>query len=228
MAVLEGGTHRGRIATGDAVLTRATTVDTKTVKVRLAAFAKAHAALTKAQQAVDAAEEKLAKAQSAVAEADVTQDEQVDALAVALVTAGQPRLSPFRGLSKVPPADLKRLGYATEAAKLRALTANVRKRKADDKALARVCASADKAADAVDAAIRKLGPHAAAVTAARGRRDALALPWEQCFGALKRAARWAEDDGFVGLFDALFRVTAPVKKPAKKTRAKPAPEPTPA
>ncbi len=224
MAVLAGGTHSGRIVTGDAVLTRASTTDTSPVKKRLAAFSKSHAALAKEQKTVDAAEESLAVAQAAVAEADVTQDEQVDALAVALVTAGQPRVSPFRGFSKHSPTALKKLGYAEEAKALRALTVKVRKSKLADTALTRACGSAEKAADAVDAAIARLEPLVRVETAARARRDALALPWEKAFGALKRGARSAEDDGATGLFDALFTVDAPAKKPAKK----PAPAPTPA
>lgn len=222
MGVLVGGTHSGRIVTGDAVLARATTADTKPVKARLATFARSHTALVRAQAAVDAAETKLAAAQSAVAEVDVTQDETVDALALALVTNGQPRLSPFRGLSSHAPAVLKKLGYADEAKALRALTKKVRARKGSDAPVLRACGAAEKAAKAVDDALAKLEPLADAVTAARARRDALALPWERDFGALKRAARAAVDDGATGLFDALFTAATPAPR---KPRKKPAPSP---
>lgn len=226
MGVLIGGTHRGRVVTGDAVLTRATTTDTRAVKVRLAAFSKAHAALVRAQSVVDGAEAKLAAAQASVADADVTQDESVDALALALVTNGQPRISPFRGLSSYAPTTLKKLGYADEAKLVRALTKKVRARKSSDAAVLRACGVAEKAAAKVVAALAKLPALEASVVAARARRDALSLPWERDFGALKRAARAAADDGAVGLFDALFATTAPAPRRTRKTPA-PAPAPTP-
>ena len=104
-----------RRTVGQSVLSAARVLDTKKVKVRLAAFAKAHAAYVKAADKVVAAEAVRDAAHAAVAAQDVAQDVAVDALVLALVGAGAPRLSPLKGLSNVAPADLKKLGTQKEA-----------------------------------------------------------------------------------------------------------------
>ncbi len=226
MATLKGDSHIGRADAGDAVLEAAKTTDAKPVAAKLRSFGQAHAAFGKASGAVEAAEAKLRAAQAKVAEADVTQDECVEALATALVGDGQPRTQPFKGLCPQSPSRVKDLGYAAEAAVVRALVAKLRSRKRKPSPeVARACADAERAAKAVDAALAPVAKLEKVVAAARTQRDAFALPWEKAFSALKRAARAAADDGATGLYDTLFKATAtPAKPRAKKPAAKP---PTP-
>ncbi len=222
MAVLVAKTHTARLEGGDAVLTAAETADTKPIAAKLARFRKAHGALRAADEALGAAEEKLRAAQQKVAEADVDQDDRVDALANVLVSIGLPRVNPFKGLSPVVPSRMKVMGYGDEAAALVKLTAKVRKRKGLTPAVAAACKEAERAAKSVVDALAPIGKLEGAVTTARTRRDALTQPWETAFSVLKRGARSADDDGAAGLFDTLFRTTAEAPAP-KKPRAKKTP-----
>lgn len=223
MPVLTANSHEGRVAAGNSLLDAATTTDSSRVKDRLTAFAGAHRALVKAQQALDAAELRLSARRATVAERDVDQDASVDGVASALVGDGLPRVNPFKGLSTYTPTKLKSLGYAAEAKAVTALVGKARKRKdLSPKTLAKLTA-AEKAAKAVTAALAAVDPALAATDGARSRRDALVQPWETAFAALKRGARAAEDDGAKGLFAALFESTAPARKPAKKKPAAPPP-----
>ena len=121
MAVLAAKSHQGRIEAGDALFEAASTVDTGRVKARLTAFAAAHRALAKAQQAVDKDEATLGARRAVVAERDVDQDELVDRVTAALIGDGLPRANPFKPLSAYTPATLKGLGYAAEAKALTAI-----------------------------------------------------------------------------------------------------------
>jgi hypothetical protein len=220
MSVLEGRTHQGRIAAGDSLLEAAATRDTVKVKARLAGFAAAHRALTKAQAALDDAEATLSARRVAVAERDLDQDQLVDRVASALVGDGLPRRNPFAPLSPLTATKLKDLGYGAEAAAFLALIARARKRKDLSPRTLTTLGAAEKAATAVRSVLTAVAPAQAKVDRARTRRDALVQPWETAFAALKRGARAAEDDGATGHYSALFVSTAPAKKPAKK---KPAP-----
>lgn len=208
-----------RRTVGQSVLSAAKAVDTKRVKARLAAFAKAHAAYVKAADKVVAAEAVRDSAHAAVAQQDVAQDVAVDALVLALVGAGAPRLSPLSGLSNVAPADLKKLGTQKQARELLRITAAITKRGAASAALKKATKAAHDAATAVIKAGVSVVPREKLYQESLAARDALGQPWETALAYLKRAARVAEDDGATGLFAALFESTAAVpvkKKPAKK------------
>ena len=221
MPVLAAKSHEGRISAGDSLLEAAAAHDTGRVKARLAHFAAAHRALSKAQQALDAAESTLSARRERVAERDVDQDDCIDRVASALIGDGLPRVNPFKALSASSPTTLKSLGYAAEAKALAALTARARKRKDLSTRTLATLTAAEKAAKAVTAALAAVEPAKRKSDGARTRRDALVQPWETSFASLKRGARAAEDEGSVGLFAALFERTAAPKKPAKKKPATP-------
>jgi hypothetical protein len=222
MATVSTRAHNpgARRSVGQSVLSAAATVDTKRVKARLAAFAKAHAAFVKAADKVVAAEAVRDAAHAEVAEHDVTQDVALDALVLALVGAGASRLSPLKGLSNVAPAELKKLAAAKQAKELLRITAAITKRGGLSPALKRATKAAHDAATAVLKASVSVVPREKLYQESLAARDALSQPWETALAYLKRAARVAEDDGATGLFGALFEAAAPQKKkPAKKKPA---------
>lgn len=211
-----------RRTVGQAVLAAARVVDTKPVKARLAAFARAHLAFLAAADKVTAAEAVRDAAQAAVAEADVAQDAAVDALVLALVTAGAPRLSPLKGLSNVAPHDLKRLATQRQAKEVLRITAALTKRGGATPGLRRATKAAGDAAGAVLKAIASVGPRERLYQESLAARDALSQPWETSLAYLKRAVRVAEDDGAEGLFAAMFQRAAEApRKRAVKAPAEP-------
>ena len=130
METLQSGSSPGtRIAAGDSVFDAAESVDTKPVANRLAGFKKVHGVYTAADAGVKKAGEALQKQQARVAEADVTQDEAVGDLAVALPNDGLPRVNPFKPFGAPSPTSLQKLGYADEAKQVIALEGAVLKRK---------------------------------------------------------------------------------------------------
>lgn len=228
MAVLQAISHTGRITAGNTVIERAKTTDTKAVKARLASFTRAHAALVKAQSEVDAFEAEGEAILVLIVDADADQDTAVEGIADARVADGQLRSQPFKGLGVGSPSDVRRTPYAAEAKLIGKLSTALRKRKLSV-ATKGALVAAEKAAAAVLKFIKLNEKNQEKLSAARDRRDALALPWQSTFSALKRAARTAEDDGATGLFDALFSDTdkPAAKKPRKAKPAAPATEPTP-
>ena len=211
------GNPGARRAVGQKVLAAAAVVDVKRVKARLAAFKKAHEAFVRAGDKVLAAEAVRDAAHAAVAAADVEQDAAIDALVLALVTAGAPRLSPLKGLTTYAPSDLKSLATAKEARELQKVVAAITKKGAPKSGLRRPTKAAGDAAAAVVKAIASVVPRERLYQESLAERDALSQPWETALAYLKRAARVAEDDGATGLFAALFErsAEAPKKKPAK-------------
>lgn len=206
-----------RRVVGQAVLAAAKVVDTRPVKARLAAFAKAHQAFVTAADKVSAAEAVRDAAHAAVAEADVRQDAAVDALVLALVAAGAPRLSPLKGLSNLTPGDLKKIGTQKEAKELLRIAAVVTKAGKVTPALRRALKGATDASAAVQKAIMSVVPREKLYQESLAGRDALSQPWETALAYLKRAVQVAEDGGATGLFATLFQRTAaaPKKKPTK-------------
>jgi hypothetical protein len=227
MATLTGGSGSGtRVAAGALVLARAKQQDTKTVKDRLAAFAAAHAKYAAAEAKVSAADDALGAAQQKVADADVTQDDAVEALAKALVGDGHKRDNPFKQLGYPSPSVVAKQGYGDEAKTVTALAAKVAK----TKGLSKTSLAAADAAKRAAAGVTKLLPARDAAEAARKKaqtaRDALAQPWETAFAALKRGAKAAADEGAPALFQALFASSAPAHKRApKRPPSPPAPPP---
>lgn len=226
MPVLQSGNSpSARVANGDAILEAAATVNTAPIKARLAAFVRVHKDYIAAEKAVRAAEDKESKQQAKIGAADVTQDGSVDQLANGLAGDGLPRLNPLKPLGFKSPSEIKKMGTAEEADTILELAEAVRKRPGLSKQTLDKAKAAEKAATAVNAELEKLPPLTKAKTAALTRRDALALPWEKQFAALKRAARAAEDEGHAGLFAALFQSTAPAAKPRKARAEKTPPKP---
>ena len=131
------GSPGARREVGQKVLAAAAVVDVKRVKARLAAFKRAHEAFVRAGDKVLAAEAVRDAAHAAVAAADVEQDASIDALVLALVTAGAPRLSPLKGLSTYSPSDLKSLATAKEARELQKVVAAITKKGAPKSGLRR-------------------------------------------------------------------------------------------
>jgi len=226
METLQSGSSPGtRIAAGDSIFHAAESVDTKPVATRLAGFKKVHGAYSAADAGVKKAGEALQKQQAKLAEADVSQDEAVSDLAVALPTDGLPRVNPFKPFGAPSPTALQKLGYADEAKQLLALEVAVLKRKGLSKGSIDAAKTAGKAALRVQAELSTVPKLEKARTAAMTKRDALAQAWETAFAGLKRAARSAEDDGATGLYGALFgrAKAAPKAKKAKKPAAPAAP-----
>ncbi len=219
-----------RVEAGNHVLDAAESLgaaQTKTIAERLAALKKAHAGYIGADKAVKAADAALRAQQAKVGEADVTQDEGVDALATAVIGEGMPRMTPFKPFGFGAPGSIKRMGYTAEAKEVIALAAAVLKHKpalAKSRKAATALAAAGKA---VLAAAAPLADLEAKRKTAASKRAALDLAWEKAFAAVKRGARAAADEGALDLYDALFG-SAPAKpKAAKKTKPDPAKAPTP-
>jgi hypothetical protein len=206
---------------GNLVLAAAKVTDTKPVRLRLSAFAKAHGAYVKAADKVAAAEAVRDAAHATVALGDVTQDASIDALVLALVTAGQPRLSPLKGISTYTPSDLKTLATQKEAKELQRITGVIAKRPGLTPALKKANKAAADASAAVLRSIVSVVPRERLYQESLAARDALSQPWETALAYLKRAAKVAEDDGATGLFATLFQRNAEAPKKKKKAPAKP-------
>ena len=220
METLQSGSSPGtRIDAGNSVFDAAESVDTKPIAARLAGFKKVHGAYVTADAGVKKAGEALQKQQAKVGEADVLQDEALDALAVSLPVDGLPRVNPFKPFGAPSLTALQGLGYAEEATTVIALEAAVLKRKGLSKTSTDAAKTAGKAARQVQTELAAIPKLEKARSAAMTRRDALAQAWETAFAALKRAARAAEDDGAKGLHGALFGRAKAAAKPKKKAAA---------
>ncbi|MEZ4392095.1 MAG: hypothetical protein R3A48_13435 [Polyangiales bacterium] len=205
MPVVTAECHAARLLSGEAVLAAAVGLDTRPIAAKLAQFRKAHSSLSKASAALATAEQRLVDAQRDVADFDNDQDAAVGALAASLVTVGQPRLNPFRKLSKYAPGRMQQIGYAAEARALLELTARARKLDGLNNEVQAAAREAERCARALLAAVAVAEHVAERAAAARDRRDALCQPWETALAALRRAVRAQEQNGASGLFDALFR-----------------------
>ena len=217
---------QARNTTGDAILEAAATLDTKPLKGRLAAFAKAHREHAAAEAAVRKAEAKLVAAQAKVGEQDALLDEAIGQLAAALAGDGLPRVNPFRPLGLPAPSAMMNMAQAEEPKVARKLVAAVRRRAGLTKATLAAAAKVEKGAGAVEAALAPIAELTKQFQGAIARRETLAMPWEKAFSALKRGARAAEDEGSQGLFEGLFQrpaaVVAPRRGRAKGPEVKPA------
>jgi len=221
MATIQSGGSPGtRVETGDAVLEAAETTDTTPIAARLTAFKKIHGAYCGADQSVKKTSLALEAQQRTIAECDVTQDIAVDDMAIALPNDGLPRVNPFKPFGAPSPSVLKSMGTAKQAETLIKLAGAVLKRKGLSQRSIDAAKAADQAAREVLAAIKPIAKHEKARTDAMSRRAAIEQAWETAFASLKRGARAAEDEGYKGLFAALFERPAKRKSPSKsKTKA---------
>jgi hypothetical protein len=218
MATLKVSNSPGALVeAGEAVLSAASSIDTKPVKAKLKAFADAHKLFKSLQGAVAAAENALASHRSTVAEADVDQDDAVFDLANKLVADGFERARPFKGLSTHSPSKLAELGYTKEAKEATALAKKVIASKKCGKPSKDAAKRLLKASAAVVKALEPLSKWDAVYRAALTRRDAVAQQWATTLASLRRASIAAADDGHKHIYRALFESTAtPVKKKGAK------------
>lgn len=215
-----------RLDIGTAVLAAARMIDTEPIKTRLNAFAGAQRRYAEAQRQLEAARVPLQEAQVRLGLRDAEQDRAVETLARALVTDGQPRANPFAAFGTASPSVVKQMQYAAEAKAVHQLVAALQRNKTVRRVTLDAAAAADKAATAVEAALRAVETLGDALNTARRSRDEAAQSWETTLAALKRGARAAADDGILGLYQALFgHQNRPAAKPSKPT---PAPTPAPA
>ena len=211
-----------RVEAGNHVLDAAEALgaaQTKTIAERLASFKKAHAGYIGADQVVKAADAALRAQQAKVGEADVAQDDGVDALATAAGGEGMPRITPFKPFGFGSPGSIKKMGHTAEAKEAIALAAAVLKHKpalAKSRKAATALAAAGKAVLAAAAPLEGLE---AKRKTASSKRAALDLSWEKAFAAVKRGARAAADDGAIDLYDALFGSGPAKPKTARKAKA---------
>lgn len=219
MPVVTAECHAARLASGEAVIAAASALDTRPIAAKLAQFRKAHASLSKANAALAAAEQRLVEAQRDVADFDNDQDAAVGALAASLVALGQPRINPFRKLSKYAPARMQQIGYDLEAKALLELSARARKLDGVTDEVQSATREAERCARALLAAVAVAERAAERAAAARDRRDALCQPWETALAGLRRAARAQDQNGASGIFDALFRPTTRRAKSVPPKRA---------
>jgi len=206
-----------RIAAGDHVLEAAKTADTRAVKAKLAAFARAHAALVAAHAVATKAEMALHDAQDAVGDADAEQDAAVHALAAKMVGDGAPKANPFNVFGLAAPSVVAVTAVEKEVALTAKLATLASKWKSATIGTKQAAALLAKKSAGTKKALADMVPMRKAQAAAIAKRDALGVPWARAFAHLKNAARTAEDDGARGLYAALFGVTAaPRARAARK------------
>lgn len=229
MATLKLGSGAvSQLNTGASILAAARTVDTRVIKVRLADFQRAQLNYNAAHEKVRAAEANLRAAQTRLEELDANQDQAVDGVARMLIVDGQPRANPFAAFGLPAPGRLSGLAVTEETKVIHQLVAAVQRAKNLSKSTQQAAQAADKAAHAVEQALAQIDKLQGAVREARHTRAAVAQTWKTVFGALKRGARAAADDGAPNLYATLFdRPTRPNGKNGKRTKA-PTPDPMPA
>lgn len=216
-----------RVQLGASVLAAARAVNTTPIAARLATFESVHREYVTAQAAVEAAEGELRTAQERLGERGAVHDDAIEALAVALVSAGQPRGNPFDAFGSPAPGTLMRLPFPEEVQATRKLVAAILRGKDAEKGTLEAAKLLDKSARAVEQALVPIAKLNDDVRNARRTRDAVGQGWESALAALKRGARAAADEGAPNLYPTLFPTK--VRAAAKKTEpAAPAPDAAPA
>jgi hypothetical protein len=223
MATLQSGNSPGqRVKAGDWLIDSAEGVGVKPVAKRFGLFERIHIDYRKANDKSTKAVTALATAERKVGELDFTQDERLEAFAVARIAAGAPRQNPISEYKVGSVSVVKGMGHEKEAKVLLKMAAKAKNH--PDAGVKKAAAAMEKAANAVLAAAKSIPGLIQARDAAMRARDAKGPGWEKAFAALKRAVRAAEDDGATGLFAALFEVEKPKAKPAKEKPAKDEPK----
>ncbi len=229
MAMVQSNLSPGnRVEVGDAIVAASKTISMGKLKVRFKAFVAAHSAFSAAEAAVRKADDRLRARQGVVGAADAVQDAEVEGLAGALAGDGYARNNPFKVMGFASPSEVANLGYAEEAKTVRKLVAAVRKRKDVSADTLKAALRAERAAAAVEKALKPIKALEAARKKAMTARDALEQAWETQFAGLKLAARLADADGDGRALDALFVQPAAAAAPKRRSKAKPAaPAPAP-
>lgn len=220
------GGPKAQLEAGASILDAASTVDTRVIKARLAAFERAQRVYHDAHQAVLDADGQLAAAHAALEGCDAAQDAAIEALAGALGADGQRRTNPFAAFGAPAPSKLKLHAAADKAAAVQALVAAVQRDKNRSKLTLQAAQKADSAARAATQAVAEVRKAQAAGREARHARGDAAKAWETELAGLKRGARAAIDEGAPHLYVTLFdRKATPAPRKAKPTPTPPAPTP---
>ena len=219
MATLQSGNSPGqRVKAGDWLIDSAEGVGVEPVAKRFGFFERIHIDYRKANEKSAKAVAALASAERKVGELDVTQDERLEAFAVARIAAGAPRVNPISEYKVGSVSVVKGMGHESEAKVLLKIAAKAKNH--PDAGVKKAAAAMEKGANAVLAAAKPIPDLIKARDAAMRARDAKGPGWEKAFAALKRAVRAAEDEGAAGLFAALFEVEKPkAKKPKGEPKA---------
>lgn len=219
MATLQSGKSPAqKIETGDKVLCSVDAVDTTPIANRIAAFKKAHEHYSTAEIAVRQASRAVEEQRVIIAAAHVNLNIAIEALAIALPNDGFPRRQPFGPFGGASPSILQRMPMADGAKEVIALEKAVLRHVGISAKTSHSTRAAGDAARKLLATMEPLDTLEKVWTLAIVRREAFTPAWEKTFSSLKRATRAAEDDGYAGIFAALFDRPAPPKKKASSNR----------
>jgi len=209
-----------RLRQATAILAAAEVANVRLIQKRVDAFADAQRAYAKAQRALDAAEAELRAGRARAAARDAQQGEALEALARALVAAGQPRLNPFAAFNMPAPSSLRQLPFNDQVQAIHKLAAAVQLDRTTHPAVRRAAQAVEDAAQKTEKELAPTVRLIAAVRSARTTRDGMGKTWDVALAALKRGARAAADDGAADLYTRLFgRESRPKKKPTPATAA---------
>ncbi|MFT3768824.1 MAG: hypothetical protein QM820_25550 [Minicystis sp.] len=201
----------------------------KTFKTHAKVFIAIQTQFEAAAVAAEKAERARDDALAVVGQADEALDGSIDTYADDLSAAKLgPRQNPFKPFSKHPPSAMKALPYATEPKAVRALVAEVSKKKPPANVVKSGAACLARCT-AVEKALKDLGKPASAYQKALAARDALLPGLQKAIKTLKThaASAYADDEATVkALFAPPDAVQAPKVRRLKTTKqAKPAPAP---
>lgn len=198
-------TFRREVA--EEVLGAAKLVDTSLVDDRLAEFAAVHEQYVTARAVVVEADRALAEAAEAIDAHETRQFDAVEAIFRSLIGAGRDHNNPFAAYGSPSWYAITRMGRRGAPEAVLKLARAVLRDESIPDAVRAAATEAEQGANAVQEAAQKLEPFEVELREARRLRSHLGKQWEQSLSRLRRAARYAEDEGAVGLYDALFSET---------------------
>jgi len=187
------------------VLAAARVADTRSVKERLARFAREHRRYVAAQRNVTAIARQLRAARARLSASDAAQDDALEALARELVADGHRRRNPFAAFGAPSPSKLARLPFAAGVEAVHRLVGAIERTTAISATTSQAARAADAAARAVEQAMVRVEQVEARVRAARQTRDAIGRAWHTAYAALRRGSRAASDEGAPELHAMLFQ-----------------------
>ena len=187
-------------------------------------FRDAQNRLVLAMSGVETAKQNAAEALEAVHNADAALDRGVKMLAARMVGAEMgPASNPFTHFSRYTPAQMQRLGYATEVKEVRKLAARIRRRKPPTEVERAIDTCLDLARN-VENALSELAQPQARQQRALQARESATREWQQQLQRLRlhAAAAWANEPSvFRALFAPPPSVVRPSRGPRKRRRATP-------
>lgn len=220
MGTLQAGTTAmQRIMAGNKVLAAADVVDTTPIETRLSAFRAIHGNFVLAHDSVKQAKETLRKQRTKIEELGAGQRAAIEVLARHLPGDGFSRQNPFKTFGAPSPSVLKGMAVDEQAAVILELETAVLKNATFSQDSLSAAKSAGDAGRLVKDALTLLETLETTYRTAKTKREALIPAWERSFSSLKRATRMAEDDGHLGLFDALFFLPHVARKAIAHQRA---------